>query len=498
MTAAQIEAEIAALEDELCTRSLSAFIARAWPLIEPGQPYVHGWHIDAIAEHLEAVTASQIQKLLITMPPRHMKSLAVSVFWPAWVWLTKPSWRGVFTSYALQLAIRDSVKCRQVIESPWYQQRWGNVFSLTGDQNEKKRFANSEHGERMTGSVDSGVTGEGGDVIVCDDPHNVREAFSDAARQAVIDWWDQVIPTRLNNPETGGRVVVMQRVHEQDLAGHWLAKGGVVHLNLPAEFEPERKCTTVLGWTDPRTTSNELLWPDRFPRPALEELKTDLGPYGTAGQLQQRPSPAEGGMLKRHWWQYYDARAGYPAFDTVLISVDPALRAKETNDPMAIGAWGKAGPNLYGLRVESDQVTTPELIDKIKALHAWLREKFPSLVPAVVVENTAAGPDVIAELKTKIAGVSAEDPKGDKVQRAHAQVPLLAAGNVFLPGVARADGKGVDEHHPATESWVAAFIDECASFPVGVCDNQVDMWSQAMKRLNRPKVGAVVTNIPGL
>ncbi len=248
------------IDQELASRHLGDFVRQAWHVVEPSTPFVPGWHVDAIIEHLEAVSSGQIRNLLINVPPRHMKSLLVAVFWPAWEWIRYPERRWLFSSYAAQLSIRDSIKCRRLIESPWYQVRWGNTFALTSDQNTKGRFDNNRSGYRLSTSVGGAATGEGGDRIICDDPHNVQEAESDAIRKATLDWFDVVMSTRANDPKTVGRVVVMQRCHQQDLSGHLLEQGGWEHLCLPAEYEGAT-CATSIGWSDPRTQQGELLWP---------------------------------------------------------------------------------------------------------------------------------------------------------------------------------------------------------------------------------------------
>jgi hypothetical protein len=179
----------AKVDRELAMRSLREFVRQAWHVVEPSTPFVPGWHIDAICDHLEAVMRGDIRNLLINVPPRHMKSLLVSVFWPAWEWIRHPERRWLYSSYGSHLSVRDSVKCRRLIESPWYRARWGHVFSLTSDQNAKMRFDNNRSGYRLSTSVSGAVTGEGGDRIVCDDPHKVDEVESDTVRKTVIDWW---------------------------------------------------------------------------------------------------------------------------------------------------------------------------------------------------------------------------------------------------------------------------------------------------------------------
>ena len=286
--------------------TLGEFIEAAWHVVEPSTPYLHNWHIDAVVEHLEAVTHGDIRDLLINIPPRMMKSLAVSVFWPTWVWTFDPGYRWLFSSYAQSLSTRDSVKCRRIIQSLWYQGHWGARVKLTSDQNVKTRFENDRAGYRIATSVGGAGTGEGGDCIVVDDPHNVKKAESDLDREGIRHWWDEVMSTRHNDPRTGTRVIVMQRVHEEDLAGHVLEQGGYEYLCIPAEYEPTTQVTS-LGWADPRTEEDELLWEERVPRVELEKLKIKLGIYGTAGQFQQRPAPRGGGMFEREWFDVVDA-----------------------------------------------------------------------------------------------------------------------------------------------------------------------------------------------
>jgi hypothetical protein len=292
------------IDAERAVRSLQEFVRQAWIIVEPSTPFVPGFHIDAIIKHIEAVTREQIRNLLINVPPRHMKSLLVSVFWPAWEWIAHPEHRWLYGSYAASLSIRDSVKFRRLIESPWYQSRWGDRFDLSSDQNTKVRVDNSRSGYRIATSVGGSATGEGGDRIVCDDPHNVQEVESDTVRKGTLDWFDIVMSTRVNDPKTSATVVVMQRCHQQDLSGHLLEQGGWEHLCLPAEYEGPTRATSI-GFSDPRTAIGELLWNERFGPQEIADLKRKLGSYAAAGQLQQRPSPLGGGIFKRHWWRYW-------------------------------------------------------------------------------------------------------------------------------------------------------------------------------------------------
>ena len=212
----------------------------------------------------------------LDLPGLAAAPLLVCVFWPAWVWIDHPESRWLFASHREALAIRDSLRCRTLIESDWYQRRWGNLFQLRKDQNQKQRFENDRTGYRVVVPMSAG-TGERGDYVVVDDPHTVDQAESDAERTAAVEWWNGSMSTRLNDPSKGHKVVIQQRLHESDLTGDLLQRGGYAHLCLPAEFEPDRRCGTSIGWQDPRTEAGELLCPQRFNHAALEEYKTALG-----------------------------------------------------------------------------------------------------------------------------------------------------------------------------------------------------------------------------
>jgi predicted phage terminase large subunit-like protein len=451
------------IDSELAGRRLRRFVEQAWPVLEPATTFVPGWHIDAICEHLEAVSRGEIRRLLICMPPRHMKSLLVAVLWPCWEWIRHPARRWLYCSYAGSLAVRDSVKCRRLLESPWYRQNWGERYVLTSDQNEKSKFENDKSGYRMALGVGGAATGEGGDRVVVDDPHNVKEAYSDVVRQGVVDWWDQVMSTRLNDPKSGAMVIVMQRVHDNDLAGHVLRQGGYEQLILPAEYESSRPVTSI-GWRDPRCQVGELLWPERFGQEEVEGLKRTLGSYAAAGQLQQRPVPAEGGILKRHWWRFY--REIPRKFDEVIQSWDCAFKDTKASDYVVGQVWGRKGADKYLLDQERSRMDCPATIQAVRRMS----QKWPE-AKVKLVEDKANGSAVIAMLKHEIEGLIAVNPDGGKESRVHAVSPQIEAGNVYLPEAALA-------------SWIGAFVDECAAFPHGAYDDQVDAMTQALLRLS--------------
>lgn len=429
------------------------FVREAWPILEPSTPLVWGKHIEAICAELERVFYGDSKRLIVNIPPRFGKSLLVSVFFPCWVWTRAPETRWIFASYASTLSTKHSVDRRTLIDSAWYRQRWGHVFSLSSDQNVKNEFTNNKRGSMLATSIGGSAMGKGGDFIIVDDPHNPTEAQSDVQRQAAIDFFRQTLSTRLDDQKTGRIVVVMQRLHQKDLSGELLEEGGWNSLRLPMEAEADDPLGRPEGAP---------LWPERVGREQIEMLRRSLGSYGFSGQMQQRPSPAEGGMLKRQWWKEYSA---IPAdLDDTIISWDLAFKETTGSDFVVGQVWGKKGASMYLLDQVRDRMDFPATLRAVESLAA----KWPAALTKLV-EDKANGPAVIATLKAKIPGLIAVEPRGSKEARASAVSPAIEAGNVHLPA-------------PSLAYWVHDFIEECAAFPKGANDDQVDAMTQALDR----------------
>ena len=489
------------LEAERIRRSLRVFTRQAWPVLEPATPFVSNWHIDAISEHLEAATRHELRKLIINIPPRHMKSLLVAVLWPAWVWLSQPERRFLYASYAESLSVGHSLFCRNLLRSEGNArvpedkaqtliERLGyrgllrllhgeDAWELSPELNTRRRFHNTRTGSRLATSVGGTVTGEGGEVTVLDDPHKPEEAQSDASRQAVLDWYDSTWSTRLNDAERGVQVLVMQRLHERDLTGHLLEKGGWEHLCLPAEHEPSHP----FRWPkDPRREPGEVLWRSKWKQRWLAEKQRDLGSYGYAGQYQQRPAPAEGGILKRSWWRWYAPEGPLPHFQELLQSWDMAFSDSDGSDYVVGQVWGRFEADRYLIHQCRARLEFTETVHALRELTDWVEERFPKHRGHLkLVEDKANGPAVLSTLRSEIAGLVAVTPNGDKVARARAVAPALEAGNVFLPGAPSPVGSGYDRAR--APQWVQGFVDECAGFPNAAHDDQVDAFSQALVRL---------------
>lgn len=299
--------------------SFTDYVKLMWPVVEPTRPFVDGWAMQAIDEHLTAVTNGQIRKLLMNVPPGFCKSLKTSVLWPSWEWGPRnmPDKRYVCASYSESLTIRDNLRTRLVMKSPTYQEFWGDRFSFSTDQDAKIKFANDKTGFKLATSVHGVGTGERGDRVLIDDPHNVLEAESDARRESVLQWFTEVMPTRINDPENATFVIIMQRVHEKDVAGLILSLAnamGYEHLCIPMHYDPSHpfagRRKNFLGWRDPRTVPGELAFPQRYSAKAVDEMSESMmawgGTYAVAGQLEQRPEPRGGGMFQRDWFEIVD------------------------------------------------------------------------------------------------------------------------------------------------------------------------------------------------
>jgi len=451
---------------------LKAFTKAAWPTIEPGVEYQDNWHLDAISEHLQAVVEGDIRHLIINVPPRHSKSISVAVALPAWTWARDPAKKFLYASYASSLSIRDGTKCRRLIDSPWYQNHFGDKFKLTDDQNQKQRFENDKSGYRISTSVGGALTGDGGDIICIDDPHNVTDTDSSKVREGVLEWWDQAMQTRLNDPRTGAFIIIMQRVHEQDLTGHILANqlgDEWDHLMIPARYEvgAPNPMKSSLGFTDPRTKEGELLWPERIDEKTLSTLERSLGSYAAAGQLQQRPSPKGGGILKASWWVPWD-KPELPEIEYVLQSWDTAFESKESSSFSARTTWGvfrhKGAMCAIVLEAYWGKPSYPDL-------RKLAQEAYEEWEPdTVLIEKKASGQSLIQDLRMAGVPVLAYSPDRDKIARAHASSALLEDGRIY---------------YPSDKRWAKELIEIISAFPAHPNDDVVDCTTQAWLRLRK-------------
>lgn len=506
------KAQLLDLDRTESEESLYVFLKTAWPYMDPGK-WIDGWHLDAICEHLQAVVDGQIRRLIINLPPRHGKSLLLSVAFPAWTWAQPiktatcgPGVPFLYASYADKLSLRDSVKCRRLIESPWYQARWGHRFQIASDQNTKSRFTNNQGGERLITSIGAGVTGEGGNIICIDDPNAANDIASEATTEETINWWTTAMPTRLNDPETGAYIIIQQRLAENDLTGHIQENEleGWTQLILPGRYEPERNFTTSIGWSDPRTEPGQLLWPERFSEAALRRLEVTMGPWTFAGQIMQRPEPKGGGIIKSDWWRLWD-KDRFPKMDFIIATLDTAYTTKEQNDPSALIVWGifSADTQVQPTRAidKDNKLQYREDLfgmdtayaagaPKVMMMTSWVaRLELHELVAKVaktctktpeggipvdllLVENKASGISVAQELRRLYSNenfsVQLFDPKSqDKMARLYSVQHLFAEGLIYAPDT----------------KWAQAVIKQCGQFPKGTHDDLVDCVSMGLRTL---------------
>jgi predicted phage terminase large subunit-like protein len=448
------------------SRSLSGFIREAWHVVEPSITYVHGWHIDAICEHLEAITDGQIIRLLINVPPGTMKSLITGVFWPAWEWGPKgrPALRILGSSYSEDYAKRDNRRMRDLVTSDWYQALWGDTVKLT--RSGEMAFANTKTGFRQ-GVPFSRLTGGRGDRVIIDDPHSVDGAESEAERLSTVRTFRESVPTRLNDPERSAIVVIMQRLHEADVSGTILSLGlGYEHLMLPMEFEPERRCKTSIGFEDPRTEDGELLFPARFPRHVVERDKIPLGSYAVAGQFQQRPAPRSGGMFQRGDFEIVEA---VPAGAKRVRAWDfAASKPKPGKQPdWTVGLkMAHVDGVFYVEDVVRDRWSPGEVERNLKNTASQDGVEVGIRMPQ---DPGAAGKADAATKIKLLAGYSAfaHPVTGDKATRATPASAQAEAGNVKL----------------VRAPWNDNFLSEVCTFPSGQFDDQVDAFADALNEL---------------
>lgn len=477
--------------------SLSKFIQAAFPQVKPGRPYKHNWHLDVSAAHLEAVTAGEINRLQIWQPPGTMKSMTVHVFWPVWEWITRPEMRYWCASHSLSLVWQHCEDSGTLLKSEWFRDRWPDIEMRNVST---KGYTNSVGATRFTTSPDSEGVGKHGDRIILDDLLDAGDAES--TTRAVLEktngWYDLVI---MGRKESGAaEVLIMQRLHEDDIAAHALEVGDWTVLCLPERFEDDHPFAwrgdmvhpavaarlegTGLEHGDPRT-DGDLLWPEHRNSYQSDEYARRLGPHKAAGQLQQRPAAREGELLKVAWWRFYNPEirakeewSRLPKFRTIVISVDTPLKDKESSDNVSVQCYGVYGADRYLLDLRLAKMNKGRARREITEMWRWARKHWRAPL-YVLIENAGYGVELIDELKREITGVQKISPgaEGNKQLRAESAADALESGNYFLPGFGPPWQPAYDETKSPAD--VAAFIHSCALFPNARHDDDVDSWSQA-------------------
>lgn len=508
---------------EDCQDSLRVFVEQAWHCVDPS-PFMSCFAIDAICDHLEGVMLGHIPRLLINVPPRCSKTTIVSIMFPAWVWLrfhdvaplSGPQVRFLCASYSDKLTLLASNSFRRLVKSDWYKSMYPDLQFMR-DQDAKGHMDNNMRGSRQSTSVGGSLLGLGGDILIGDDLNNTETeklVETGADRAKATSFWDEFCSTRRNDPREGKFAIinVQQRVHEEDVSGHWLdSDENVTHLMIPMRHDPERHCVTVKlpqyededpPWEDPRDPDGyDLMWPERFGEFEVAGLEKALGPYAASGRLQQSPEPKQGGIIKRDWWKLWgekeaaqyglewnNDRREFPHCDLVVASLDTAYKEKEESDFNALTIWGifKDRANVRRamlmhawqkrLALNGDVVTAlpnePAIVFERRKKEAWGLVDWIAdscrryKVKRMLIEDKSRGHDVANELRRQYSrenwGVQLLNPVGDKVSRAHACVPLFADGAVFAPNT----------------KWAELVIDQCRKFPKAAHDDLVDSVTQ--------------------
>ena len=450
-------------------RSYYRFFLAAWPVLEPTTPLQNNWHIkylcDILQAEVERIAAGQPKTLdiIINIPPRSLKSSIVTTALNAWAWARFPQLRFIAASYASDLAIELATKTRRLIDSPWYQMNWGNSFRLTDDQNTKGMFENTKSGFRKSVGVGSSVTGSGADIICIDDAQNPEEAHSETERVNCIRWFKETAYSRLNNQATGLRVLVMQRLHQEDLTG-WILENQPKlwrRISLPVSNE-----FSIYPPELAEHYKDGFFFPDRFTTQIIEQAKGTLGSYGYAGQMGQHPTPIGGGLIKSSWFKYYDMA---PNLKSAWWSWDCAVKTGQHNDFSVGIKIGESDNGYYIIDIMRGKWEYPELKRIIQSTGAGAD------VTGIIIEDKSSGQQVIQDLKrdTNLNILAFESDK-DKIMRAQLVSPTIESGRVYIQNKA---------------AWLPDFITEISLFPNGKHDDQVDALTQALlnfKRYTKP------------
>lgn len=485
-----------------CEESLYSFVKHAWHQVEGENAYSDNWHIKAICDHLEACVDGRIKFLNINIPPRCMKSLICNIFFPAWIWLKRPSAKIFCLSGSHKLAVRDSVKCRSLMQSPWFQNLWGDVFSFNKDVNTKERYSNNKGGEKLVKSILGSSIGEGGHFLIIDDGNSQQDITSKTTRDRTNDIVDSSFLIRQDNTERAVVINIQQRLHWEDLTAHMLEKNlpGSVHLMLPMEFDIKRACRTIplkgmtKAWEDPRKEQNELLWPSRFTPSHVERLKLFFGStYNIASQLQQLPSPESGNIFQKEWFKIWKETT-LPKLDMVIQSWDTALSVGISACESALTTWGiytddQFKKNIILINTWHGRLEQPDLRKMIKkcAMNYYtmsFEEQYRSGPEAdvILIEEASGGMAMIQDLRSSGLPIFGFNPRyhklpnfahmTNKADRARLASVVVEQGLVWLPA------------SPSNPNMLMKnaqfFLETVLACPSGKNQDLVDSFAQAM------------------
>ena len=458
-----------AIKKKMCELSYFEFFKESFKVVEPAVELDINWHHKYICKVLQTEAERIIngekktKDIIINIPFRASKSLMCTILFPVWCWIRDPKLRFITASYSSSLSIEHSAKSRDVINSDWFQNNWGELFTIKQDQNTKQNYVNDYTGSRRATSVGGTVTGAGASIIIVDDPTSPKEAMSQTERTRANEWYTGTLYSRLDNPKTGVRIIIMQRLHEDDLSGFLLRNNpdNYKHICIPAEITDGLQPEGLKKFY-----KKELFWDTRFSRDILQDYKYQLGSYEYAGQLQQSPAPADGGIIKKEWFNIIrKAPEGIKAWKFV---VDPAYTSKENNDPSALLAFAVKDNEFYIRSVEEKYLEFPELL---KYITLFSKRNGYDRSSRIYVEPKASGKSIVQTLRrnTSLNVLEAKPPAKDKVARVMDVVNIIESRRVNL-----IEGQ-----------WIDNFLSQCTQFPNARHDDMVDCLQIALDLNNR-------------
>ena len=446
--------KLSRLEKEIYNSDLHYFIKRCFNIINPNIKYIDNWHIELISRILEKVEDGTIKRLIINMPPRYLKSICTSVIFPAWIIGKSPNKRIVVASYSEKLSLKHSTDCRLIMESKFFRRIFPNC-TLSKTQNQKYKFSTTQNGYRFATSVNGTLTGEGGDILIIDDPHNPKDIFNSNIREKTINWYSNIFSSRLNDKKNGAIIIVMQRLHPNDLSGYLLEKNKELwyHLNLQAISDIDYKIN--IGNFKKIFKKGEILFPTREGKDELDKIKNDMGIYTFNAQYQQKPLIQESSMIKESWLKEYNDNI---EFDNIFLSFDTAIKAGSNNDPTVCTIWGEYKNNYYLFNVIRKWLEYPGL----KKISIDLINKYNPT--AILIEDKASGQSLIQDLRNELRqNIIPIKITKDKITRFASITPFFESGRIFIL---------------ENTEWIVDYKNELLSFPNSLHDDQVDSTSQ--------------------
>ncbi len=463
-----------ALFDAIIRSEFAVFIKKVFSTVAPGEMLEWNWHIDAIIEALRKLAVGETPQVVINLPPRYLKSIVVSVAWPAWVMGHDPAKQVIVASYSIDLAIKHANDFRKVVTSSWYRRAFPK-FRL--GKNTEVEMQTSRGGFRLATSVGGSLTGRGADIIIVDDPLKAEEALSKERRDRVNSWFDTTLLSRLNDKRRGAIVVVMQRLHLDDLTGHVLRKHGWTRLCLPAIAQVAESIAVRPAEFHERSPG-DLLDPGREPQNVLDAIKTNMGTFGFAAQYLQEPVLPEGQLVKVDWFRKFETCPAVESGDLIVQSLDTAYKPGEQNDYSVCMTWlvRASLEEAFLLNLWRDRVDFPQLTKKVLELRRFYNADL------VLIEEAGSGISLIQTLNEEGRPVHAIKPTSDKLTRMSTGSPLIEAGRIYLP-----TGKC---------PWINDLLAEICAFPHGTHDDQVDSLSQFLNWMTERRRASHWSNGP--